>query len=700
MRQRHLFIIIIALILAILAYFSSITALQSPVALAHAYVIGSDPVDGSTISTVPDRVRIFFNATLSPLSTARVYAIQDGHLTDVSASSGSIPTANPQQLNVPLQTPASLPKGSYEIKWTAISNDDGHTTYGIIGFNVGYASTGLSGTPKLGPSTSNNLAAIRAPSFIGFMGIAWEWIILITLTLWVGILLTERLPLAATRRSSELLERARKPGQALQQLCLTILLLAECVTFVLRTSLLTQNLNETGFDLTLLSRLLTDTNYGQLWAARMILIVAALCLLSWASHPQSTPPAPEPALQRVASRTAPLSRAGIGPQSRTGSLVRTSTGPLSHSNIGTLRHQTTQDLYSTKERLELLQHSHIDPPVIPQSYTVIWLLLAGLIMFTHILSGEAAQVLHPHISAVFFDWFNLLGLSMWFGGFAYLGYVLLPLLPIVEQDHEAEALAALLQRLTPFILIGMGIFLASNLFLSEASVPDIYQLLNDPYGQTLLIQWGTIAIAFLLSLHALFLLRPKLTRQVLLLPVVNADLPARRTRQFAMGYTERSLKRAIGVQIWLGTGILLCVALMAFYTPPIVFPDIPSTNNTSANVSTTPTSLTNIQTKQVGHLSITLQTRPAQVSYTNTVIITIVDSNSQIVSDAQVQLTVNMQTMDMGTAHLSIPPGNPTYVATFDKYTTFSMPGTWLIQVNIQRPKQPPVQTTFEVIVH
>ncbi len=79
----------------------------------------------------------------------------------------------------------------------------------------------------------------------------------------------------------------------------------------------------------------------------------------------------------------------------------------------------------------------------------------------------------------------------------------------------------------------------------------------------------------------------------------------------------------------------------------------------------------------------------------NTVIITIVDGNSQQVSNALVRLTVNMQIMDMGTAHLSIPAGNPTYVATFDKHTTFSMPGIWLIQVSIQRPKQPPVQTTF-----
>src|ERR1700736_3770792 len=51
---------------------------QAPAALAHAFVIGSDPVDSSTIATAPSVIRIFFNADISAASIARVYVFARG----------------------------------------------------------------------------------------------------------------------------------------------------------------------------------------------------------------------------------------------------------------------------------------------------------------------------------------------------------------------------------------------------------------------------------------------------------------------------------------------------------------------------------------------------------------------------------------------------------------------------------------------
>jgi len=45
-----------------------------PVARAHAFVIGSDPVDGSLVSGPPRVVRIFFDAPISAASVAHVFA--------------------------------------------------------------------------------------------------------------------------------------------------------------------------------------------------------------------------------------------------------------------------------------------------------------------------------------------------------------------------------------------------------------------------------------------------------------------------------------------------------------------------------------------------------------------------------------------------------------------------------------------------
>src|SRR5215472_10947425 len=102
MRQRHLCIICMALTLSLLAYTGSMLLFQPPRASASAYVIGSDPVDGSTIATVPQEVHIYFNAAISVLSSAHVLVVQQGpqsnSLVEVGANTGIIAGSNPNEL--------------------------------------------------------------------------------------------------------------------------------------------------------------------------------------------------------------------------------------------------------------------------------------------------------------------------------------------------------------------------------------------------------------------------------------------------------------------------------------------------------------------------------------------------------------------------------------------------------------------------
>ncbi|MFL5662358.1 MAG: copper resistance protein CopC, partial [Ktedonobacteraceae bacterium] len=150
MHQRRFIrlLLLVALNLVIfLCYAWSTTVSQQPVALAHAFVIGSEPVDGSTVNAVPKVVRIFFDAPISAASAANVYT-PDEHR--VNAAHSSISIANPRELDTPLQSPTTLPQGSYTVRWTALSNMDGHTSQGVIGFNVGQSSVGLPGETILG----------------------------------------------------------------------------------------------------------------------------------------------------------------------------------------------------------------------------------------------------------------------------------------------------------------------------------------------------------------------------------------------------------------------------------------------------------------------------------------------------------------------------------------------------------------------
>lgn len=665
MRQRRLLALGLALALSLLASLYSAIALQPPVALAHAYVTGSDPVDGSTIATPPSRVRIFFNAPISAVSSAHVYYIQQETLLEENAAHSSVSPTNPRELVTILKPARLLPAGSYEVKWTAVSNDDGHTTYGLIGFNIGYASNGLAGTPTLGPTTSNDLDGIHTLNFINILSIIWEWLVLVALIFWIGILVTERLILPSTQQRSDLLERAHKHALALQWLCLSVLLFGECVELILRVARLSQILNEGGFDFPLLAQLITETNYGLYWLLRLALLGMALFFLSWTTRSQ--PPLPLPAQSK---KTLPHS------------------GPLRSTNTQELRLAGAQ--HQGKERGE---RGKTFAPLLSHNDTPIWFTLAGLIVFTRALSGASAQIAHPHISAVVFEWLLVIAQGIWFGGFAYLGYVLMPLLPVLEKDHHAEILATLQRTFTPFLLGSIGVVLLSSLFLQEASIDQAQHWFSDPYGRTLLAQTGIVALMTLLSLYGMLVLRPKLTRQVLLLPVVKADLPGRRARQSAIEQTERGLKQVVGIQAWLGIAVLLCTALMAFYAPPIVFP-AGSYSNPTQSASTQ-----QIQTQQIGPLTSTLQLSPGRVAYPNTVILTLNQQDGKPVTDAEVELRINMQAMDMGTTHVTLHAGNPIYSTTFNARTTFSMPGLWVIHVQVQRPGQPLLQTDVHVML-
>src|SRR6266516_6033588 len=134
--KGHLYsrLVLLALSLCAFLFYAWIdTNSPASVAQAHAFVIESDPVDGSTVSTVPKVVRIFFNTTIGPASIAYIFT-PDEHMMDASHS--FISGQEARELDTPLNTPSQLPQGSYTVRWTALANSDGHTTQGVIGFNV------------------------------------------------------------------------------------------------------------------------------------------------------------------------------------------------------------------------------------------------------------------------------------------------------------------------------------------------------------------------------------------------------------------------------------------------------------------------------------------------------------------------------------------------------------------------------------
>jgi methionine-rich copper-binding protein CopC len=260
---------------------------QPPVAQAHAFVIGSDPVDGTTIQSAPAVVRIYFNGDISPASRAQVFVFTPGGPPDgreVDRGTSIIPAAHPRELDTPLLSPSTLPQGSYEVRWTALASNDGTASHGLIGFNVGFSVTGLSGTPIIGPSTSNILPQMNLQ---GILATLWDWVTLLALTAWIGLVMLEAVfvfGVVPTMGSAaeNALRLLRKQTHPLQWLCLSALLAAEIIDLVLRGIIFSQFQPGAGVGINLADVLaiLLQTSYGYLWLARLGLIGCAL-VFAW-----------------------------------------------------------------------------------------------------------------------------------------------------------------------------------------------------------------------------------------------------------------------------------------------------------------------------------------------------------------------------------------------------------------------------------
>ncbi len=710
---------------------------QAPAALAHAFVIGSDPVDGSTISAAPTTIRIFFNADISPASIAHVYAFAPGGPTDgrlVDGGRSTIPANNARELDTPLLSPSTLPQGSYEVKWTAIATDDGHATHGLIGFNLGYSVTGLSGTPTLGPITSNILPQLNQQ---GVLAIMWEWLTSLALIFWIGIVIIESLLVLGAGASpgdsnGGIIPTLKKQGRPLQWLCLSALLVGEIINLILRSALLTTALTLPGIDVAAIRQLVLETSYGHLWLIRMGLICLALIFLWWTTRGQNDTLAPSSQARAGASPARTLLRSGL--QRRIGyglglpppwsskhfsKLRQGLPPPWSKSRFSKLRQEVAEALADAEEqgtvqedvakpdRETIEAPSSMQSPAntgainrapttVPRWHTLAWLILAGLILLTIAFSADTAQLAQQQISAIVLIWLQLLAQAAWFGGAAYLGFVLLPLLPTIASDSRGELLVNVLRSYTPLLLAALSVLFISELFLIETTISDASQWLNDPYGRALLINILLLVLMLIFTGYSFFYLLPKLRRQIILLPVVNADLPARRTRRSVLEQTESSLKRSMHILAVMGAFVLLCVAFMGFFAPPIVFPPL---NIGTISSFAHPTNAQAIQTQQIGNLSVSLEVVPAQADTSNTVIITLKDNSGTPVTDAHVRISTNMELMNMGTARkdLLAQDGSSTYVAVFSAGQAFSMAGSWDVTLSIQRPNSAPVQAQFVV---
>lgn len=141
------------------------------VALAHANLLRSQPVENAILAASPPEVRLEFTEPVDPgFSEIIVYNRNRSAVTEAKAQ---VDPNNPAVLSVPLP---ELGQGTYTVAWKVLSTVDGHTTQGAYAFGVGVEE--LDDTLAIAGGTRTTLPGPAAVFF--------KWLTLLGLATLVG----------------------------------------------------------------------------------------------------------------------------------------------------------------------------------------------------------------------------------------------------------------------------------------------------------------------------------------------------------------------------------------------------------------------------------------------------------------------------------------------------------------------------------
>jgi len=141
---------------------------SAPAAWAHAQLLGTSPLSGSTVPVQPKEVIFEFNQDVGgTLGAVRVYDAQGNEVDDLNVSH---PDGNEHWMGVGLKP--GLPDGTYTGTYRVISADT-HIVYGGVVFNIGHAGAapkftvaGLIGRNKSGKVTEVAFGVVRGLSYL------------------------------------------------------------------------------------------------------------------------------------------------------------------------------------------------------------------------------------------------------------------------------------------------------------------------------------------------------------------------------------------------------------------------------------------------------------------------------------------------------------------------------------------------------
>ena len=143
-------------------------------------------------------------------------------------------------------------------------------------------------------------------------------------------------------------------------------------------------------------------------------------------------------------------------------------------------------------------------------------LLLGLALFIAMtMSSHASAVAgSAGVLALVVDWLHLVSAALWVGGMLYIVTSYLPVLrrsPVAERAHS---LVTVLPYYSPWALVGVGILAVTGPLSATIELNSWQQLFATAYGRTLVVKVLLVVALLLTSAVHVFLLRPRLRKEV------------------------------------------------------------------------------------------------------------------------------------------------------------------------------------------
>jgi len=129
----------------------ALAAASPAIATAHAKLLSAVPAADAIISTLPTSFILVYDDTLRNDSSFVVLGPAG-----LTVTTGAIDPASVKTMIAPMP---ALPDGTYEVRWTTISNDDGFIERGSFKFKVALATAAPGGGPGAAGSSASSPAS-------------------------------------------------------------------------------------------------------------------------------------------------------------------------------------------------------------------------------------------------------------------------------------------------------------------------------------------------------------------------------------------------------------------------------------------------------------------------------------------------------------------------------------------------------------